>query len=217
MVLAMGPLQIVWFKRDLRVVDHQPLLRASSQGPVLPLVVVEPQLWQQPDASGRQWSFYAESIEELRQALALLGQPLVVRIGPAVQVLERARRRFGIAGLWSHEETGNGWTYTRDKQVAEWAKSHGITWIEIPQFGVIRRLRDRSGWARRWEERMAEPVAPPPISAWRRTPAQTGSPAGDSGAWSYWRVFCRGGGPATTGSFPARAAPLTAVRASPPT
>ena len=162
MVLAMGPLQIVWFKRDLRVVDHQPLLRASSQGPVLPLVVVEPQLWQQPDASGRQWNFYAESIEELRQALALLGQPLVVRIGPAVQVLERARRRFGIAGLWSHEETGNGWTYTRDQQVAEWAKSHGITWIEIPQFGVIRRLRDRSGWARRWEERMAEPVAPPP-------------------------------------------------------
>ena len=87
MVLAMGPLQIVWFKRDLRVVDHQPLLQASSQGPVLPLVVVEPQLWQQPDASGRQWNFYAESIEELRQALALLGQPLVVRIGPAVQVL----------------------------------------------------------------------------------------------------------------------------------
>jgi len=59
----MAPLQIVWFKRDLRVVDHQPLLQACRLGPVLPLVVVEPQLWQQRDASARQWAFCAESLE----------------------------------------------------------------------------------------------------------------------------------------------------------
>jgi deoxyribodipyrimidine photo-lyase len=156
------PVQIVWFKRDLRVPDHQPLHQASRRGPVLPLLVVEPELWQQNDASARQWAFCAESLKELRQALAELGQPLVVRIGPAVEVLERARHQFGIAGLWSHQETGNGWTYARDRQVARWALSHGITWTQIPSFGVIRRLRSRNGWARRWEERMAEPVAPPP-------------------------------------------------------
>jgi deoxyribodipyrimidine photolyase len=27
----MGPVQIVWFKRDLRVVDHQPLLQAVAR------------------------------------------------------------------------------------------------------------------------------------------------------------------------------------------
>ena len=75
----MKQIQIVWFKRDLRVVDHQPLLQASRHGPVLPLVIVEPELWQQPDASARQWAFYAESLEELRRSLAELGQPLVVR------------------------------------------------------------------------------------------------------------------------------------------
>ncbi|MEY3756962.1 MAG: putative cryptochrome, partial [Cyanobacteriota bacterium] len=90
----MERLQIVWFKRDFRVVDHQPLLQASRHGPVLPLVIVEPELWQQSDASARQWAFCAESLEELRQSLAELGQPLVVRIGSAVEVLERARRRF---------------------------------------------------------------------------------------------------------------------------
>ena len=158
----MERLQIVWFKRDFRVVDHQPLLQASRHGPVLPLVIVEPELWQQSDASARQWAFCAESLEELRQSLAELGQPLVVRIGSAVEVLERARRRFGITGLWSHEETGNGWTYARDLQVAQWARSQGIPWHEIPQFGVIRRLKSRSGWAQRWESRMAEPVAAPP-------------------------------------------------------
>jgi deoxyribodipyrimidine photo-lyase len=156
--------QIVWFKRDLRVDDHRPLLEAAARGPVLPLYVVEPELWQQPDASERQWLFCRESLIELRQALAALGQPLVLRSGDVVQVLERARRQFGIDGLWSHEETGNGWTYQRDKRVAAWAGANGIQWSEIPQFGVIRRLRSRQGWAQRWEKQMAEPIAPAPAS-----------------------------------------------------
>lgn len=160
----MGPLQIVWFKRDLRTADHQPLLQASRLGPVLPLVVVEPEFWRQADASARHWAFCAEGLEELRSDLARLGQPLVVRVGAVEEVLERARRQFGVAGLWSHEETGNGWTYARDRRVAAWTRQHGIPWHEIPQFGVIRRLASRDGWARRWEARMAEPLAQPPAA-----------------------------------------------------
>jgi deoxyribodipyrimidine photo-lyase len=160
----MGPLQIVWFKRDLRCFDHRPLHQASRLGPVLPLLVVEPELWRQPDLSARQWAFQVESIEELRQALALLGQPLVVRVGSVTAVLERARRQFGIAALWSHQETGNGWTYDRDRAVGRWARRHGIAWSEIPPFGVIRRLASRDGWARRWEAQMAEPLTPAPAA-----------------------------------------------------
>jgi deoxyribodipyrimidine photo-lyase len=154
----MQRLHIVWFKRDLRAFDHQPLLEACRHGAVLPLVIVEPELWQQPDSSTRQWDFCAESLHELRESLAALGQPLVVRLGSAVEVLERARRRFCIEGLWSHMETGNGWTYDRDLAVSKWANGHGVRWVEIPQFGVIRRLASRNGWARRWEERMAQPL-----------------------------------------------------------
>ncbi|MFM7648930.1 MAG: deoxyribodipyrimidine photo-lyase, partial [Cyanobium sp.] len=159
-----GGVQIVWFKRDLRVSDHRPLLLARERGPVLPLLVVEPELWRQPDASARQWAFAAECAEGLRAALAALGQPLVVRCGDVVEVLERARRQFGVAGLWSHEETGNSLTYARDRAVRRWAARHGIPWQEIPGFGVVRRLASRDGWARRWEQRMAEPLAPPPAA-----------------------------------------------------
>ena len=158
------PLQVVWFKRDLRSWDHRPLLLASERGPVLPLLVVEPELWRQQDASARQWAFAAECALELREALAHLGQPLVVRCGDVVEVLERARRHFGIAALWSHEETGNGSTYARDRRVAAWARSHAIPWHELPQFGVVRRLASRDGWARGWEARMAEPTSPAPAA-----------------------------------------------------
>ena len=158
----MESLQIVWFKRDLRLADHGPLLLASRLGPVLPLVVVEPDLWRQPDASARQWRFYNECLEELRSELAVLGQPLVVRVGQVTAVLERIQRHWPIKGLWSHQETGNGWTYDRDRQVAAWVRQHGIPWTELPSFGVIRRLASRDGWARRWEELMAQPIQVPP-------------------------------------------------------
>ena len=59
-------MQVIWFKRDLRVEDHQASSQAARVGRVLPLYVVENELWQQPDASARQWSFVAETIAELR-------------------------------------------------------------------------------------------------------------------------------------------------------
>jgi deoxyribodipyrimidine photo-lyase len=85
-----------------------------------------------------------------------------VRTGDVVAVLERARRQFGIATLWSHQETGNSWTFARDRRVSAWARSHSIPWLEIPAFGVTRALRERDGWAARWEARMAEAIAPAP-------------------------------------------------------
>ena len=142
-------LQLVWFKRDLRLVDHQPLVRALARGPVLPLYIVEPELWRQPDCSARQWAFCRESLQDLQRACAALGQPLIIRSGHAVDVLERARCQLGVSALWSHEETGNAWTFARDRRVAAWARERGIPWHELPQFGVVRRSRSRRGWARR--------------------------------------------------------------------
>lgn len=157
-----APLQVVWFKRDLRTHDHAPLAEAAARGSVLPLYIVEPSLWRQPDAAGRHWAFIRESLVDLRAALAVLGQPLVIRRGEAVAVLEALRQQHAIAALWSHEETGNDWSFARDRAVAAWARTHGIAWHERRQFGVIRGLRDRHGWARKWQALMRRPPSPAP-------------------------------------------------------
>ena len=52
--------QLVWFKRDLRVHDHAPLLEAARRGPVLCLYVIEPGLWQQPDMAAQHLGFVRE-------------------------------------------------------------------------------------------------------------------------------------------------------------
>ena len=46
--------QVVWFKRDLRVSDHASLTAAVDTGtPVLPLYVLEPSLIAHPHTSSR--------------------------------------------------------------------------------------------------------------------------------------------------------------------
>lgn len=151
---------ILWFKRDLRVADHPALARAAQIGaPVLPLYIVEPELWRQPDADARHYGFLRESLVDLRAQLARLGLRLVIRVGEAVDVFEALRRDHDITHLVSHEETGNGWTYARDRAVAAWARGQGVNWQELPQSGVVRRLRGRDGWADARDRFMAQPLA----------------------------------------------------------
>lgn len=151
-------INIVWFKRDLRVNDHEPLAQAARMGLVLPLYIVEPEYFKLPDVSRRHWSFIYDSLFSLNQELTKLGAPLVVRIGDAVEVLEAFRKRFGKIVLWSHEETGNNWTYSRDILVARWCESNGIKWHETQSGGVIRRLKNRNGWAPSRNAYIAQPI-----------------------------------------------------------
>lgn len=156
---------LIWLKRDLRVHDHPALTLAAGLGRVLPVHVVEPELWAQPDTSARQWEFVAESLADLREALGALGLPLVVRVGDAVEVLAGLCKRHGITRIVSHEETGNLWTYARDRRVAEWARAAGVEWVELPQSGVVRRLPSRDIWAASRDGFMAAPALPVPAIA----------------------------------------------------
>ena len=157
-----NPVQIVWFKRDLRVDDHAPLIEAAATGAVLPLYVIEPEYWQLPDASQRQQDFTADCLRDLQQALAKRGAPLQVQIGDVIEVLKRIHRHHSIASIHAHEETGNAWTFTRDRAVRAWSRSQGIPFKEYPQFGVVRGLINRDGWAKQWEALMAEPALDAP-------------------------------------------------------
>ena len=151
-------MQVVWFKRDLRAQDHAALAAAAQIGPVLPLYVAEPALWQQADMSARHWAFVCETIAELQDDLGALGQPLVVKTGDVLEILESLQAHGQLSALWSHEETGNDWTYKRDLRVGHWCKANNVPWHEVQNHGVLRRLRSRNGWASRWDRFMAEPV-----------------------------------------------------------
>ena len=153
-----GGLQVVWFKRDLRVRDHAPLWHAAQAGPVLGVYVYEPELLEAPDTSARHMAFVADCLAELRTRLEELGGRLLILRGDLPGVFERLHDQLPFSSLWAHMETGNLLTYRRDQQVQAWARSRGVRFVELPQQGVVRRLKDRDHWAGQWERMMAEPM-----------------------------------------------------------
>ena len=166
--------RVVWFKRDLRVQDHWPLTEAARQGPVLCLYVVEPSLWAQADAAAQHYGFVRESLKALDEQLRMRGSRLHVAIGEVVDVLARLHAAAPFAALHAHEETGNAHTFSRDLAVGRWCQAQGVAWQEWPQFGVVRRLRDRRTWQPRWERHMAAAQAPLPQAL--QTPVLSNAP-----------------------------------------
>ena len=155
---------IVWFKRDLRVQDHAPLLAAShANGPIIPLYIVEPEYWQQPFASRRHWHFIHDCLVDLNKGLTELGQPLIIQIGDVVGVIDRLQKQFGVCDVFTHEETGNAWTYARDIAVMQLCADRKIRLHEFPSNGVVRRLSNRDDWSRIRNTRMAEEIQPKPV------------------------------------------------------
>ena len=160
-----NPIHIVWFKRDLRVVDHAPLLAACTTGVVLPLFCWEPTVWAGEDYAKQHQQFVMECLAELKLCLKKMGLHLLVSNVGMVETLNNIRQQAPIAGLYSHEETGNSASFLVDKAVAAWCKYYAVNWQEMPQNGVVRRLKNRNTWNRQWEQRMNAPQAIMPARA----------------------------------------------------
>ncbi len=159
------PTQLVWFKRDLRISDHAPLLAASqSTGAVLPLYIVEPDYWLQPFASKRHWHFIHDCLVDLNLALTSLGQPLVIKIGEASEVLRALHLEHEISAVYTFEETGNRWTYDRDIAVRAMCSANKLLLHEYPSNGVVRKLSSRDNWSAIRNARMMQKISPKPIA-----------------------------------------------------
>jgi len=69
-------------------------------------------------------------------------------------MLQDSQQRISIDAVWSHEKTGNIWTYEPDERVRDFIKIRGIAMHELPQNGLVRRLGCRDGWSRRCDSQM---------------------------------------------------------------
>ena len=160
--------QLVWFKRDLRCEDHAAIVEAVKLGPIRCIYVLEPTLWLQPDVSLQHFEFIRECLQDLDTQLRLHGGALEVHLGEVTEVLTKIWHASPFQGLHSHQETGNRFTYTRDREVSKWCQSHGVHWGEYIQFGVTRALKDRNIWQSSWQKHMEVPVhALPQIQFWK--------------------------------------------------
>lgn len=181
-------MHLLWLKRDLRIQDHAALFHAAKNGQaVLPVYIVEPDYWQQPDTSLRHWAFISEALVQLQQQFSALGQPLLVFYGPASRVFDSLLQRFPISAVYSHEETGNLWSYQRDLAVARFWQQRGIAWYQFKQFAVFRPLANRDHWFKQADTWLTEALYPAPNqlpficrSNWQPPPSATRALSGFS-------------------------------------
>jgi len=151
-------INIVWFKRDLRLSDHAPLKEAAqSDMPCLLVYLFEPSLINDPHYDDRHWRFVWESLMDMMNALEENHHELLVAFEEAEEFFEKITRSYDVQAVFSHEETGIDLTYQRDLNMKAWFDERDIEWLEFQTNAVQRGLMHRDGWRATWKATMEEP------------------------------------------------------------
>jgi deoxyribodipyrimidine photo-lyase len=204
-------INIVWFKRDLRLRDHQPLAEAIKDGlPVLLCYFFEPSVIAAPENAVRHWRFIYESLEDLKRQLQPHSIQLYVFHNEVLPIFEYLNEAFFIKKIYSHQETGLKITYDRDRNVQLFCKKNKINWQEFGQDGVQRGIKNRLGWnvkvtrflvsslskvqlkelnPLQLEVDLYQKLSPNPLPTVFRTPLKGFQKGGETLAWRYLHSF----------------------------
>ena len=148
-------INLVWFKRDLRFTDHEPLWVAqNSELPLLLIYIFEPSVMDHHDSDVRHWRFIYESLMEMNGRLHNSAGRLYFFHKEAEEVFKILADHFSIRTVFSHQETGNGLTFERDKKMKKFFAENGIGWNEYQSNGIIRASKSREVWGKLWERQM---------------------------------------------------------------
>ncbi len=148
-------INVVWFKRDLRFTDHEPLFFAQqSKLPFLLVYFFEPSVMMHYDSDVRHWRFIYESLKEMNEQLQKQHTEIYIFHNEAENIFEILSHNYAIQNIFSSEETGNALTYERDKTMSIFFKNNNIIWNEYQTNGIIRRLKSRKDWEKRWQTQM---------------------------------------------------------------
>jgi deoxyribodipyrimidine photo-lyase len=148
-------INIVWFKRDLRLQDNEAIFNAiQSKTPTLLLYVFENSLQNDNHYSQRHWDFIKQSIQDINQQLLPYNTKILSISGEVISIINSIQEIYKIDSVFSHQETGIKITYERDKSFKRFCKNNLINWKQNINNGIFRALENRKNWVRLWEDYM---------------------------------------------------------------
>lgn len=157
-------INILWFKRDLRLQDHPPLKTAIEDDlQILMIYIFEPSLISAPYSDERHWRFVIESIKDINNHLKKYQQQIYVFYGEVIPVFQKIISLYDVKNVYSHQETGTWLTYQRDIEVKKFLKEKGIRWKEFQNNAVIRGLKNRDKWNERRNEYLSKKLENPQL------------------------------------------------------
>ena len=97
---------LIWFRNDLRTVDHEPLYRASRKGTFTGLYCFDPRHYRNtsygfPKTDSLRAQFLIECVEDLRSSL---NGNLIVRVGKPEEIIPGLIEEYRVQELFYHRE-----------------------------------------------------------------------------------------------------------------
>ena len=161
-------INVVWFKRDLRLLDNEAIYKAlQTNKPTLLLYVFENSLKTDAHYDERHWRFIKQSIICLNELLKNYNTKIVTTSSEVINTFSVLQQFWRIDTVFSHQETGIKLTYERDKAFARFCKNNLINWSQHSNNGVVRGRKNRENWIEEWEQYMKSdpcPFDPKPAS-----------------------------------------------------
>ncbi|CEG27442.1 FAD-binding domain-containing protein [Bacillus sp. B-jedd] len=124
-------MNIVWFRRDLRTLDHYPLFKASTFGEVLPLYIIEPTVWKKGNLSARHYEYVKESLLDLAGSIEELGGTLFIAYGDAEEIFARIFEENGPFNLFFHSGAG-----FPKPDFFKWLDDRGVYYVDYPSSDI---------------------------------------------------------------------------------
>jgi deoxyribodipyrimidine photo-lyase len=201
-------IDIVWFKKDLRTLDNKSLEFASNSGnPTLFIYIIEPSVTDSPDCDKRHSRFIYESLIDMEKRLRKFSLDLNYINCEALEFFEEISKKYNINNVLSYQEIGNNLTYSRDKIIANFFHSNNINWIQNKTNGIIRGLKSRKNWKKKWIDEMKSEIVITDLDSINKQKVKIPStikllnlryiakkkfqPGGETYAWMYVKSFLK--------------------------
>ena len=126
------PVNIFWFRRDLRLEDNAGLHFALSSGkPVLPLFIYDTEILSRiGNKKDPRVEFISKSLDEINSELHKFGSSLITEYGNPVDVFKKLHNEYGIDSVFTNHDY-EPCAMDRDEKVADLLLEHGISFIDF--------------------------------------------------------------------------------------
>jgi len=123
-----SPVNVFWFRRDLRLHDNAGLYHALKHGkPVVPIFIFDRNILDElEDREDRRVEFIHLSLGEIERSLAVIGSTLDVRYGFPEEIWEQLMTDYTIENVYTNHDH-EPYARKRDAEVAMMLKANGIS------------------------------------------------------------------------------------------
>ncbi|MEN9258206.1 MAG: FAD-binding domain-containing protein [Gloeomargarita sp. SRBZ-1_bins_9] len=160
----MPPINLVWFRRDLRLGDNEIVWR-GSQGLILPFFVIDPWFYRQPEISAHRVQFLWESLADLDWQLRQRGSQLYIFLGPSIAVIQTLTQELLTQGyiphLWFNRDIQVTYGLERDRAIVQFYRERHLPITEGTNF-FLNPNGHGDDWLEKYYAYQNQPLYPTP-------------------------------------------------------